>query len=204
MQATFIGDVHGKYQQYKTLIKSAPNTIQIGDMGIGFRRWPHGEFSSNPPYDTMVETGARFIRGNHDNPNVCAHHTQWIPDGTYDDGVMLIGGAFSIDHMYRVEDFSWWKNEELSYEQFEILMALYNSHKPTVMVTHDCPLSIIPMMHSHPFKDNSRTQVALQKLLDIHKPKLWVYGHHHKSFDVVIEGTRFVCLAELEMKDLQW
>jgi len=74
MQATFIGDVHGKYQQYKKLIRSSPSTIQVGDMGIGFRRWPHGEFQTNPPYDLMVETNARFIRGNHDNP-MSAHVT---------------------------------------------------------------------------------------------------------------------------------
>lgn len=204
MQATFIGDVHGKYQQYKTLIKSTPNTIQVGDMGIGFRRWPHGEFSSNPPYDAMVETNARFIRGNHDNPDVCARHTQWIPDGTIQDDVMFIGGAFSIDRIYRNEDFNWWKNEELNEEVFLRLLEIYNTSKPTVMVTHDCPLSVIPMMHSHHWDDKSITQVSLQKMLEAHKPKLWVYGHHHKSFDMVIEGTRFVCLAELEIKDLQW
>ena len=152
----------------------------------------------------MVETNARFIRGNHDNPDVCTRHTQWIPDGTIQDDVMFIGGAFSIDRIYRNEDFNWWKNEELNEEVFSRLLEIYNTSKPTVMVTHDCPLSVIPMMHSHHWDDKSITQVFLQKMLEAHKPKLWVYGHHHKSFDVVIEGTRFVCLAELEMKDLQW
>ena len=32
-----IGDVHGKYDRYKSIIKQHKDTIAIGDMGIGFR-----------------------------------------------------------------------------------------------------------------------------------------------------------------------
>ena len=33
----FIGDVHGKYNRYRDIIRDCENTIQVGDMGIGFR-----------------------------------------------------------------------------------------------------------------------------------------------------------------------
>ena len=42
----FIGDVHGKYGQYKKLIAEVDSSIQVGDMGVGFRRlggWRDGE-----------------------------------------------------------------------------------------------------------------------------------------------------------------
>jgi hypothetical protein len=205
----FIGDVHGIYSRYAKLIDESPDTIQLGDMGIGFRKWPHGEWQANPPYDKMVRSRARFIRGNHDNPFVCSQHSQWIKDGHVEklsDGrvAMFIGGAFSIDKAFRIEDFSWWPQEELSQEKMWILAGIYEQTKPEVMVTHDCPISalrnLLPAAH-HQW-DNTRTQQFLQTLWNFHKPKLWVHGHHHISSDKMLEGTRFVCLAELEIRDL--
>jgi Calcineurin-like phosphoesterase len=200
----FIGDVHGKYPQYKRIIREHQNTIQVGDMGVGFFKWPHGEPYANPPFDEMLHSGARFIRGNHDNPAVCRKHQMWIPDGTVEDDMMFIGGAFSIDKAYRIEDFNWWPDEELSYKEFENLVDVYNVAKPACMVTHDCPVVAVNAIHSHHRFDNSRTQQCLQILWEMHKPKVWVFGHHHQSFDKVIDGTRFVCLDELEVKEINW
>lgn len=196
-----IGDVHGKYKQYKNLIRQHSGTIQVGDLGLGFRRYPHGDWTQNPPYDEMVAAGATFIRGNHDNPSVCRNHTQWIPDGLVKNDVMFVGGALSIDWQYRIEGYSWWADEQLSQSEFNLVVDTYCVIKPRVMITHDCPLSIIPLIHSHHFNDNSRTQQALQMMFEAHQPDLWIHGHHHISMDHVVEGTRFVCLAELEMKE---
>lgn len=196
-----IGDVHGEFKQYKEIIRKHPDTIQVGDMGLGFRRYPHGDWVQNPPYDGMVSANARFIRGNHDNPGVCRNHSQWIPDGLVQDDVMFVGGASSIDWQYRIEGYSWWKDEQCSQDQFNEIVDIYFVTKPRVMVTHDCPLSIIPLIHRHHFKENSRTQQALQMMFEYHQPDLWVHGHHHISIDHVVEGTRFVCLAELELKE---
>lgn len=204
----FIGDVHGKYPQYERIIREHKNTIQVGDMGVGFRRWPHGERQPNPPHEEMVKANAFFIPGNHDNPCVCSQHSQCFKAGhfmTFHDGrvAMFIGGARSIDREDRIEGFSWWPEEELSQEKMWVVAGIYEKVKPDVMVTHDAPLTAIAQIpHTHHFKDNSRTQQFLQSLWNFHKPKLWVHGHHHISVDHVIEGTRFVCLAELEMRDL--
>ncbi len=71
------------------------------------------------------------------------------------------------------------------------------------MVTHECPTTAaLAIPHSHHWEDRSRTEQFLQALWELHQPKIWVHGHHHISVDHVIEGTRFVCLAELEVKDL--
>lgn len=199
----YIGDCHGKFNRYEAIIKEHRNTIQVGDMGIGFRRWPHGDPSTNPPYDKMVASGARFIRGNHDNPVTCRNHSQGIPDGYIENDTMFIGGGFSIDYMYRNEGFSWWKDEELSPEQFENMIDVYRVAKPKTMVTHDCPLFLYGKIHEVVFKTPSRTPEAFDRMFGSdHRPELWVFGHHHKSFDQIINGTRFVCLAELEVRDL--
>lgn len=198
----YIGDVHGLYRQYKQIIREHPNSIQIGDLGLGFRRL-NGSWQENPPHEEMVRANARFIRGNHDNPFACSRHSQWIADGTIENGTMFIGGANSIDAKYRIEGFSWWEDEELSQRDMSVLADRYLQNKPHTMVTHDAPLSAIAKIpHTHHFTDNSRTQQFLQALWNEHKPKLWIHGHHHKTVDNMIEGTRFVCLAELEVRDL--
>lgn len=205
----FIGDVHGKYKQYHAIIRANPNTIQVGDMGVGFIRYGNyreGELHANPFRDLMLETGARFIRGNHDNPGWCKRHSQWIKDGhveTTQNGtkIMFVGGAFSIDKAYRREGYDWWADEELSQAEMWDISLSYEKEKPDVMVTHDCPIVMVQEMHSHHMFDNSKTQQFMQSLWNMHKPKLWIFGHHHHPFDMEIEGTRFVCLEELRVRE---
>ena len=48
--------------------------------------------------------------------------------------------------------------------------------------------------------DPSRTRQAFQAMFEAHQPDLWVFGHWHHSFDGVLDGTRFVCLNELEAR----
>lgn len=202
-----IGDVHGKYGRYEKILEEHRDTIQVGDMGIGFRKymgWGDDDpYLSNPPYDKMVEGNHRFIRGNHDNPNVCRKHTQWIPDGTIENGVMFIGGALSIDKEYRMEGYSYWNDEELSDEELFKLYEIYKKEKPFAMVTHECPESIAYLLLNN-FKSTlrSRTREMFYEMFKVYNPKYWVFGHWHMSFDKEIDGTRFICLAELEVKDV--
>jgi Icc-related predicted phosphoesterase len=203
----FIGDVHGYFSRYEKIIREYPDTIQVGDMGVGFRKWPHGEWQANPPHDKMVASRSRFIRGNHDNPLICKRHSQWIADGHVEklDGLtgMFIGGGLSIDKDYRIEDFSWWPEEQLSQIEMNRIADIYEKVRPEIMVTHECPITASDAIpHSHHYYDHSRTAQFLQSLWNFHKPKIWVHGHHHISVDHVIEGTRFVCLAEMEMRDI--
>lgn len=205
----FIGDVHGKWDRYKKIIADHPKTIQVGDFGIGFKKYVTGdpdtdEFYSNPPYDKMVKGGHRFINGNHDNPNVCKTHTQWIPHGHVEGEVMFLGGALSIDKEWRMPNYTWWENEELSIGELTDLQVKYMDIKPKVMVTHDTVEYAAQLMFHRPEKFNypSRTRQALTVMWENHKPDIWIYGHWHKSFDEVICGTRFVCLNELEYKDI--
>jgi predicted phosphodiesterase len=200
----FIGDVHGKFNQYKKLIRENRDTIQVGDLGIGFRQWPHGEWKTNPPYDTMVEANARFIRGNHDNPSVCRNNTQWIKDGTVEGDCMFVGGAFSIDYQYRYSEFTWWEDEQLKEEEFMNISQVYREIKPRIMVTHDCPHEVIahiPTSAKYSIPP-SYTNQMLSFLWNEHRPEIWVFGHHHHPLDIELMGTRFICLDELEMKEI--
>lgn len=210
----FIGDVHGKFGRYKTLLADSPYpTIQVGDMGLGFRNRATGAWSSNPPYDQMAAGGHLFIRGNHDSPGACARHSQWIKDGTVVDDMMFIGGALSIDKEYRTEGFSWWADEELPQQRLDALVHECAIVKPKIMVTHECPESIaeiivgrIPDLRGGRIKLDprfaSRTRVAFQEMFEAHQPKLWIFGHWHVPLDEAVAGTRFICLPELAFIDI--
>lgn len=214
----FIGDVHGKYRAYKRAIAAVPRSIQVGDMGVGFRRTSaarYGEPLANPPHYAMVRGDHRFIRGNHDNPSACRTQSQWIPDGHYEDDMMFVGGAVSVDRDQRTEGYDWWPDEELSEAELQRIFALYRAREPRIMVTHDCPEKIVgillkkfPMLGTAKIDIYSRTRLALQEMWSAHRPKLWIFGHYHVSFEQVLHhgnsktGTRFICLAELEHRDI--
>jgi Calcineurin-like phosphoesterase len=205
----WIGDVHGKFPRYRQIIRRFPRSIQVGDMGIGFIKYgghDHGAFCANPPYDSMSKGEHLFQRGNHDNPSVCKRHKFYIPDGTVKDNMMFVGGAVSIDRPWRVPNYSWWPDEEPSLTELNQFVDVYSVAKPEIMSTHECPTMIADILLAHcghsKINDGSRCKQAFQSMFEKHQPRLWLFGHYHYSFDKIIEGTRFICLNELEYKDI--
>jgi len=214
----FIGDVHGKYRPYKRIIKGVTQSIQVGDMGVGFHkvRPPFPDpfldgvtYDTNPPHYAMTKEGEshRFIRGNHDNPEVCKRQSQWIPDGHVEGDMMFIGGAVSVDQEFRTEGVDWWRDEELSIKELDDLITKVADIKPRVMVTHEAPEFLVDGLiiasgRGYKLDWPSRTRQAFEAMYSLHKPELWIFGHWHVSFDYMEEGCRFKCLNELEYFDI--
>lgn len=186
----FIGDVHGEYEKYWEIVDSCPESIQVGDMGAGFRKLP------------KVPLTHRFIRGNHDSPEVCKKSLNWIPDGFHENGLMAVGGAWSIDWRTRIVGVSWWVEEELTIREFSGIIDKYENVRPEVMVTHDCPTIVASQLVSLHQQDSSRTRQAFDTMFEIHKPKLWIFGHHHMNARGIVRDTEFICLDELETVDI--
>ena len=202
----FIGDVHGKYNRYKKLIKDVPVSMQVGDMGVGFRGFSDINsitYLTNPPFDSMEKGDHHYIRGNHDNPGACKQQKHWIPDGTVHNGVFCSGGAASIDRAWRTEGLDWWEDEELSYSDAMKVFDSYTDSKPRYVMTHDCPPSISDMLVKSKMQLGGVTTNLMGNMFEAHKPELWIFGHWHTSFDKVVLGTRFICLNELEHIDLE-
>jgi len=177
----FIGDVHGRYQKYSELIKCEYPTIQVGDFGQGFS-----------PAPIMAEKD-RFIRGNHDNPAICKQNPHWIKDGHIENGMLFIGGAWSIDHASRTPGVDWWDDEELSYSELSIMIDLAIANQPLVIVSHEAPTTAIPKYAGFRNKEPSRTSSAFDVIFEKVRPKLWVFGHYHRPWNFVEQGTRFIC-----------
>lgn len=184
----FIGDIHAQFNDYLEIIKGCDKSIQVGDFGVGFG------------YKVPIVEGEHyFIRGNHDNLEKCKLHPKFIEDGRSESGFFFLGGAFSIDQSLRTEGIDWWANEEMSIVQLNEMIERYEISKPSIMVTHDCS-SIATYFPQ--YKIPTRTGQALDAMYAIHKPKLWVFGHYHQDIDVVINGTRFVCVNRNKFVDI--
>ena len=209
-----IGDIHGDFYSYQTYAIGdfEGPTIQVGDFGVGFGQSDYWHEMVNEFHSAGKH---RFIRGNHDNPTMCKDMSGWITDGTVEDDVMFIGGAWSIDNpdappgwYKRTKDIDWWEDEECSDEQFENMLELYDSYRPRVMITHDCPHNIASDMFwgsgflSGP-RYNTRTGDFLQKLLDIHQPDEWYFGHWHKTMRHRHGRTLFHCIGILDYVDVE-
>lgn len=195
-----IADVHGYYESYIRLTRKYEHTIQIGDMGFNYQRL----------IEEVNPSNHRFFGGNHDNYDII----DILPHNLGDFGsktlngtdFFFVRGAFSIDVAYRRPHIEWWPNEQLSEEQFKSCLDLYQLIKPDLMLTHDAPKAITDMignpcvLASYGFDASTfttRTQEFLQAMLDIHKPSMWVYGHHHVDREVIYKGCHFICLPEL-------
>jgi len=168
-------------------------SIIIGDVGIGF---PFGDW--NLP---VLHPNHKFIRGNHDNPEVCREHTNYLGDFGYlkEQDIFFVSGGFSIDKQFRTENITWWPDEELSYKQGIDVLELYGEVKPRVVISHECPTAIKPYVLTNTYKFNivSNTESLLQKMFSMHRPEYWIFGHHHKRLEMEIGTTKFIALKDI-------
>lgn len=204
------GDVHGKMYKYVPLALEAEHTIQLGDLGF----LDHYEYLG-----FLDPTKHRVLGGNHDDYSVRdgVFYNQ-TPHFLGDYGVhnvpgvgdfFFVRGGHSIDKDQRTEGFDWFPDEQISYSNGIKALDEYVKVKPKIMLSHECPTSIIDRVSG--FKKwngepilPSMTANLLEQMFEAHKPELHIFGHHHKSFDMVIEGTRFVCLPELGYLDFNY
>ena len=185
-----IGDVHGIMNRYCRIVqKHKGRTIQLGDFGFKEdHQWHMKHLDGNVN---------KVCFGNHDDPNYLNElHSLGDYSHLYDNEIMSVRGAMSTDRYLRTENRDWWSNEELTYNEMLNAYDSYVLNKPKIMLTHDCPQSIMEYVFG--YKDRSTTRQGFQHMFDEHKPDMWVFGHYHKSINTVIDGTRFICLNELE------
>lgn len=212
-----IGDIHGRTYDYinfslafgmRHSTDPVPvRSIQVGDFGIGFA----GKHWHDQTAQWMRENPShRFIRGNHDNPAKCKEMPGYIIDGTIEGDVMYVGGAWSIDHAYRTEGVDWWRDEELSINELDNIFDLYVTHKPRVMITHDCPEHVayemfiskgLGMIDAPAIR--TRTASAFQAMWEEYQPEEWYFGHWHHTRNMTLDGTKFQCLGELDFVDVE-
>lgn len=219
MKLRIVGDIHGKFNEYsfynlgvgRTRHMGDPvppeNSVQVGDFGIGF----YSPYWHESVRDWMNKyPGHRFIRGNHDDPAMCKTMPGYIADGTIENDVMYVGGAWSIDREWRTEGKDWWPDEELSIDELNKIFDLYVKHRPRVMITHDCPTHVSYEMFISKGDGlvntphiQTRTAQAFQAMFEEYQPEEWYFGHWHYTRQMKLYGTKFQCLGELDYVDIE-
>jgi len=227
----YLGDIHGNFEWLKGEIKrrkignnkDITYLIQVGDFGIGF----------NPKTDLQTllllnkffklrNIVALIIHGNHDDPtffkgNHMYSNLKLVEDYTtmdiFDRKYLFVGGAVSIDRMYRIgsdRHASQYGSHRESYWKDEIFVLdeekLANITDIDVIITHSCPEYCYPDNRRgfgsfvDSFADNDillhhdltveRTNIT--KMFDILKKngnniKFHAYGHFHNT-NISING----------------
>jgi predicted phosphodiesterase len=189
---TIIGDVHGYHDSYLNIATACDATVQVGDFGF--------DYSVLNGMDPDLH---KINGGNHDNYNEIIN----IPYYLGDYGISNVGGVEfffvrgerSVDAQIRTENVNWWRNEELDMAAGYAAIEAYSTAKPEIVISHGCPAEMIPFFVTNPAKYHpSRTSQLLDAMWNVYKPKLWVFGHHHKSETLKVGNTTFRCLNELE------
>lgn len=196
-----IGDVHGRFNDYIDIIQaySMEKSIQVGDMGVGFRYPIVGETDWAKAFN-FVGLEHKFFRGNHDSPYECWKSPNHLGDYGYlpNEGIYYVGGGFSIDRQYRIEGVDWWSEEELTAGKQLHVLKEYKDYKPRIVLSHECPTVFKP--HCLPNITSyiqSGTERLLQALYEEHQPDIWVCGHYHIGVSKKLGKTQFVCLGGL-------
>lgn len=214
MSIRIIGDVHGKFDEYKKVVGRSSHSVQLGDFGF-VSEWNQLSYSGLDP------SCHKIIKGNHD---------QYDYESPFDLGnfgmseiggvkFFFIRGGISIDRTnrllteYSTKQKTWWSQEELNLSEMLDCIRLYSLYQPDIVMSHvpaasfsnimtDGDDSILTRFKFHKgFKENH--QLLGDELLKIHRPKIWLSAHFHQSFRAEIDGTDFISLAELEHFDLR-
>ena len=194
----FIGDVHGNFNRYHKFCRKLPESIQLGDMGVGFQK-EYSETLSKPKKEKIEH---KFICGNHDNykyasklPN-CLKRYGYIEDR----GIFYISGGYSIDRVLRTEGVNWWSWEQLDCNEMVECMDLYRKVKPEIVCSHEAP-SIAKyralFYNNKMSKPSSSTERFLNELYLENEPKYWIHGHFHQFYTKQEGDTLFIGLDEL-------
>lgn len=214
---TVIGDCHGKFNEYYNIAKNTKYSVQIGDFGMS-SAW------NNLGYSDLSPKNHKVLGGNHSDYDVAPNIPHYLGDyGTASLGgikFFFVRGGLSIDRVYRIGEElgggpkTWWSQEELSFIQMLDCIEAYKEEKPDILLSHVPPQRFIDNIHGNKgnsilqrfkfhegFREN--TSLLMDELLDYHKPKLIISGHHHRSYTETKGKMKFVSLAELETYEIK-
>jgi len=175
-------------------------SLVLGDMGIGFVDNSDDSIGGRA-FIKNIPIEHKFIVGNHDSRKMSHAHPNCLGDFGYHEhsGIFYLSGGFSVDWKWREKDFNWWEDEQLSNDKLEEAFKLYEKVKPSILVAHESPTEIKPLVVTNPMKYDqpTRTEATLQQMIDTHRPDCCLFGHHHERTEINLSGTEYICLDTL-------
>ena len=209
MKLMLVGDVHSsRWAVTRAMSRAQREEVDrvffLGDFGYHFSD-PFLDHTQSLAEDTGINV--EFLDGNHENFNRLYtfpvvdgirklrdnvwHH----PRGTVLDldghNVLIMGGASSIDRLYRQEGVSWWEQELITGEDVETAEQSVMGKRITAIFSHEGP--VLPdrsnkddeeLLYLNPALEYdieiSRYQRAkIRHLVNLTKAPYVYHGHHH-------------------------
>lgn len=210
----FLGDIHTQTKFHRKLLDMPPANLYIlGDVGFGFD--PGCDKGLYKAFKRLTDNGwdIYLIRGNHDNPvywhenrNDGNDKVHFLKDNTITEingeKFLVIGGAVSVDKIYRKKDKNWWEGEEINLFDFEFYNKIKNEISGIISHTGPVPPNLTPpsFEFTEEVKEGLRREYSyisfLQKIL---KPKKWFHGHFHCHREYVDNDCSYTCLDVEEL-----
>ncbi len=215
------GDKHGDFREilyfcYKNKTTLDDIMIVLGDAGINY-------YADEKDYilkNSLLQYPITFfcIHGNHEErpENIKTYKTKKFHDGIvyYEDDypnilfakdgevynfnnhkVLVIGGAYSVDKYFRLENgYNWYESEQPNEKTKEIVISKLRrmNNKVDIILSHTCPYKYLPREMflegiNQSTVDNS-TEYFLDRIEEVADYKLWYCGHYHtdKKIDKMI------------------
>jgi len=205
-----ISDVHGPHNvsNYLKRASEAEYSLQLGDLS-----------GHNYKFLRQLDPNHhKVIAGNHevfnkgsewyfrDMPHFLGNFGIWSVPNFGE--IFFVRGGMSLNYRSKQADGTWSIEEECTVAELQEAIELYEFLRPNFVVTHECPLRIVehvadPMvchLFGYPPIIRTKTNQALDAMMDIHQPKTWIFGHYHQYFSKRVDGTHFVCLNEMPEK----
>lgn len=181
-----LGDIHCNFNRVEEVCKQYPNqtVLQLGDFGVGFM--PTKFIIDNSP------PNLKFFTGNHDNRKEACKIPSFLGHFGECEDVFFVSGANSIDKDRRIVDVNYWEDEELSYRQGCLCMDSWKKSTKKIIVSHDAPQRFVQQFML--IYDASFTRSLLQEMVDVRKPDMIVFGHHHRKYRIEHESVQYVGL----------
>lgn len=100
--------------------------------------------------------------------------------------MLAIGGAYSVDKFYRLENnWAWFKDEQLTQEEMKLIFDNNKNEKFDFILSHTCPLSFQPTDLFMDYIDQATVDNSMERFLNVVSCemdwKYWLFGHYHKS-----------------------
>lgn len=201
------GDVHGQLGIKRLTKQNFPEQfkltrqdylIQLGDLGLLWKKDKTYKYLLD--FYTSRNYTLLWIDGNHENFTMLNNYPviEWNGGNVHiiaDNIIHLmrgqvyniedclfftLGGGKSLDKSIRTLDVTWWKEEELNYN--ECINAIDNLEKydyqVDYVITHSAPFSVKNLLG---FEDTSTTERFLQQLINQYNITFnkWFIGHYH-------------------------
>lgn len=206
------GDVHGHFKRIEEFCRRFSTDkkdilIILGDAGINGRGWVrdhvkkewletlpltffciHGNHEQRP--QTIPSYGQKIWHGGTVFYEKEYPHILFARDGDLFDlngnCTIVIGGAYSIDKMYRISHgYNWWPDEQpseeiRSYTEQQLDRIGWNVD---AVLSHTAPMKYVPREAFHPGVNQSRVDQSTEIWLDTIEQRLnykkWYCGHFH-------------------------